>query len=85
MIKEVNIIEGAKAITKGQKVYAVNLNTEERCLVDFSELIKDVRLLVDCENIESPTKEAEAPKIKRKYIRRNTAEKSGTEPVAEEP
>lgn len=87
MLKEVSIIEGAKAITKGKKVYAVNLNTEERCLVDFSELIKDVRLLVDCEDdarsIEPSTNEN--PKPKRKYTRKTPAEKGGTEQAAEEP
>lgn len=47
MLKEIPLKEACKLMENGQTVYAVNLDTQERQLVDLTNLIEGIRILAD--------------------------------------
>lgn len=47
MLKEITLKEACELMEGGQIVYAVNLDTQERQLVDLTNLFEGIRILAD--------------------------------------
>lgn len=47
MLKEITLRDAVPMMEKGEIVYGVNLERDERVLVDLSELLSSIRILAD--------------------------------------
>ena len=58
MLKEIDVKTAGELMAAGEKVYAVNLDTEDRQLVDLTSLFTGVRILADLPEEASEKKPA---------------------------
>ena len=75
MLKEITLREAVPMMEKGDTVYGVNLERDERILVDLSELLSGIRILADV-----PGEEPAEKKVRRGGRPKGTKD----EPTAEE-
>ena len=69
MLKEITLREAVPLMENGDSVYGVNLERDERVLVDLSELLSGIRILADLpeeEPAEKKERRAGRPKGSRK-------------------